>query len=184
MLHSVNLLPWREEQRVARQKRLLELLVLVAVFALVTVWLMGAYLEHQITAQQKRNQFLDDYAFKLEQQIKQQSSAEQQHQALLTRIAMVEALQKQRNQTTEFLNLLPKLIPQGVYVDKLKVTDQQVELEGIADSTSRLAQMLDKLERSDSVTSVEMHSIVHGVKRFAKKYQSFRVSFSLLGDKA
>ncbi len=183
MLHSVNLLPWRDERRIERQKRSLTFLALVGLFALVTVWLMGGYLDHQLTEQQKRNQFLDNYALKLKQQIKQQSSTEQQQQALLTRITMVEALQKQRNQTTEFLNLLPKLIPQGVYVDKLKVTDHQVELEGIADSTSRLAKMLDNLERSDSVTSVEMHSIVHGVKRFAKKYQSYRVSFSLLGDK-
>ena len=75
------------------------------------------------------------------------------------------------------MNLMPELIPEGVYVDKIKMNGQEIEMSGISDSTARLATMLDNLERSESLKSVEMHSIVHNRKRFNKEFQTFKVSF-------
>ena len=72
---------------------------------------------------------------------------------------------------------MPELIPEGVYVDKIKMNGQEIEMSGISDSTARLATMLDNLERSESLNSVEMHSIVHNRKRFNKEFQTFKVSF-------
>ncbi|WP_252589896.1 PilN domain-containing protein, partial [Enterobacter sp. JH8] len=85
---------------------------------------------------------------------------EQEHKAILTRLGVVESLQLGRNKTTDFMNLMPELIPEGVYVDKIKMNGQEIEMEGISDSTSRLATMLDNLERSRSLKGVEMHSII------------------------
>ncbi|QSA19091.1 PilN domain-containing protein, partial [Vibrio furnissii] len=71
---------------------------------------------------------------------------------------------------------MPQLIPEGVYVDKIKMNGQEIELSGISDSTARLATMLDNLEKSDQLSEVGMHSIVAGNRRFGKQFQSFKVS--------
>lgn len=80
------------------------------------------------------------------------------------------------------MNLMPELIPEGVYVDKIKMNGQEIEMSGISDSTARLATMLDNLERSSSLNNVEMHSIVHNHKRFNKEFQTFKVSFGFISS--
>ncbi|MEZ8102456.1 PilN domain-containing protein [Vibrio bivalvicida] len=181
MLHSINMLPWREELRASRQRRFILLMMLGSSIALLIQWSIGMYLEQQRAQQDKRNNYLIRYESQLDEQLNQLKVVEGEHQALLTRLAVIEQLQNQRNKTTDFMNLLPQLIPRGVYVDKLKMDGRQIELAGISDSTSHLATMLDNLEKSPVLTNVEMHSIVHGTARFASKYQSYRVSFSLFG---
>ncbi|MCG9576182.1 PilN domain-containing protein [Vibrio tubiashii] len=184
MLHSINLLPWREELRDYRQKRIRLLMMVTLIIAVIIQWGIGSYIEQQQDRQSERNDYLVRHGEQLDQQLNQLKIVEREHQALLTRLSVIEGLQKERNKTTDFMNLLPELIPAGVYIDKLEMNGLQVELAGISDSTSHLATMLDNLEKSPAVTNVEMHSIVHGTARFASKYQSYRVSFSLLGGQS
>ncbi|MDN3700833.1 PilN domain-containing protein [Vibrio artabrorum] len=177
MLHQINLLPWRDEIRVQHKRRFIHLLILGAIIAFVGQWAVGRYFHHQQVQQQHRLSYLSQYIADLERQIQLLKVAEQEHKTILTRLDVVESLQRGRNKTTDFMNLMPELIPEGVYVDKIKMNGQEIEMAGISDSTARLATMLDNLERSDSLKGVEMHSIVHNRKRFNKEFQTFKVSF-------
>lgn len=178
MLHSINLLPWRDRQREKHKRRFIGLLVLGVLCAVITQWLIGGYLVQQAQQQQSRLSYLNAYIGQLDNRIHSLKEAEGEHKALLTRLSVVEQLQKERNKTTDFMNIIPPLIPEGVYVDKINMDGQHVELSGFSDTTSRLATMLDKLEKSTVLKDVEMHSIIHGKERFGKKFQTFNVSFS------
>ncbi|WP_162047335.1 PilN domain-containing protein [Vibrio taketomensis] len=180
MLHRVNLFPWREQRRRVHQQRFFGMLVGSVVVAIVIQIALGAFLEHQKNMQHQRLGFLQAHIANLDFQLKKLKQLEVEHDSLLTRLKVVEELQAQRNKTTEFMNVMPTLIPDGVYVDKIKMGDQQVEMVGISDTTSRLATMLDLLENSPRVRDVSMHSIVHDKPRFGKKFQTFRVSFTFL----
>ncbi|MFA0014489.1 PilN domain-containing protein [Vibrio lentus] len=177
MLHQINLLPWRDEIRAQHKKRFIHLIVLGGILALAGQWAVGTYFHDQQDKQQARLTYLKQYIAQLDRQIQSLKVAEQEHKAILTRLDVVESLQLGRNKTTDFMNLMPELIPEGVYVDKIKMNGQEIEMSGISDSTARLATMLDNLERSESLESVEMHSIVHNRKRFNKEFQTFKVSF-------
>ncbi|PMG23627.1 PilN domain-containing protein [Vibrio splendidus] len=177
MLHQINLLPWRDEIRAQHKKRFIHLIILGVIIALAGQWAVGHYFYDQQAKQQARLSYLNRYIAELDRQIQSLKVAEQEHKAILTRLDVVESLQLGRNKTTDFMNLMPELIPEGVYVDKIKMNGQEIEMSGISDSTARLATMLDNLERSDSVEGVEMHSIVHNRKRFNKEFQTFKVSF-------
>ncbi|WP_192889513.1 PilN domain-containing protein [Vibrio bathopelagicus] len=177
MLHQINLLPWRDEIRTQHKKRFVHLVILGVIIALAGQWAVGTYFHDQQDKQQARLTYLKQYIAQLDRQIQSLKVAEQEHKAILTRLDVVESLQLGRNKTTDFMNLMPELIPEGVYVDKIKMNGQEIEMSGISDSTARLATMLDNLERSESLESVEMHSIVHNRKRFNKEFQTFKVSF-------
>ncbi|WP_299131981.1 PilN domain-containing protein [uncultured Vibrio sp.] len=177
MLHQINLLPWRDEIRSQHKKRFVHLVILGVIIALGGQWAVGNYFHDQQAKQQVRLNYLNQYIAELDRQIQSLKVAEQEHKAILTRLDVVESLQLGRNKTTDFMNLMPELIPEGVYVDKIKMNGQEIEMSGISDSTARLATMLDNLERSESLESVEMHSIVHNRKRFNKEFQTFKVSF-------
>ncbi|WP_185840242.1 PilN domain-containing protein [Vibrio cholerae] len=180
MLHKVNLLPWRDARREAHKRRFLGLVTLGVLLAVLMQFAAGEYLGGQMALQQERIGYLQQHIFSLDQQIAKLKIAEEEHKALLTRLTVVEQLQQKRNKTTEFMNQMPNLIPEGVYVDKIKMNGHQIEITGISDSTARLATMLDNLEKSDKLTNVEMHEIVSGNKRFSKQFQSFKVSFQIL----
>ena len=180
MLHQINLLPWRDELRAQHKKRFIQLVILGTLVAVMGQWAIGHYFQQEKARQQARLIYLEQYIDQLDKQIRSLKVAEREHKAILTRLDVVESLQSGRNKTTHFMNLMPELIPEGVYVDKIKMNGQEIEMSGISDSTARLATMLDNLERSASLSNVEMHSIVHNRKRFNKEFQTFKVSFGFV----
>ena len=180
MLHQINLLPWRDELRAQHKKRFIQLVILGTLVAVMGQWAIGHYFQQEKARQQARLTYLEQYIGQLDKQIRSLKVAEREHKAILTRLDVVESLQSGRNKTTHFMNLMPELIPEGVYVDKIKMNGQEIEMSGISDSTARLATMLDNLERSPLLENVEMHSIVHNRKRFNKEFQTFKVSFDFV----
>ncbi|WP_261882185.1 PilN domain-containing protein [Vibrio pelagius] len=180
MLHQINLLPWRDELRAQHKKRFIQLVILGILIAVMGQWAIGYYFQQEKARQQARLNYLDQYIDQLDKQIRALKVAEREHKAILTRLDVVESLQSGRNKTIHFMNLMPELIPEGVYVDKIKMNGQEIEMSGISDSTARLATMLDNLERSPLLENVEMHSIVHNRKRFNKEFQTFKVSFDFV----
>lgn len=180
MLHQINLLPWRDELRAQHKKRFIQLVILGILIAVMGQWAIGYYFQQEKARQQARLNYLDQYIGQLDKQIRALKVAEREHKAILTRLDVVESLQSGRNKTIHFMNLMPELIPEGVYVDKIKMNGQEIEVSGISDSTARLATMLDNLERSPLLENVEMHSIVHNRKRFNKEFQTFKVSFDFV----
>lgn len=177
MLYRINLLPWRENQREEHRRRFVGLIILGVFFAVGIQWGIGQFYAFQQDQQQGRLDYLTQYIAELEQRIEAMKIAEQEHSKILARLKVVEGLQNGRNKTTEFMNLMPAVMPEGVYVDKIKMNDLEIEIAGISDSTPRLATMLDNMERSAKLLDVEMHSIVHGKERFGKEFQTFKVSF-------
>ena len=177
MLHSINLLPWREAKRRHHQLRFIWLIVGCVAFTGLIQWSAGSFVDYQQREQHQRLGFLQAHIANLDFKLRQLKEVEQEHGALLTRLRVVEELQAERNKTTQLMNVLPTLIPKGVYVDKIKMNGHQIAMSGISDTTSRLATMLDRLENSAWLNNVEMHSIVHGTERFGQKFQTFNVSF-------
>ncbi|MCQ9076251.1 PilN domain-containing protein [Vibrio harveyi] len=177
MLYHINLLAWRENQREEHRRRFLSLIVLGVIVALGVQWGIGKFYQYQQAQQQQRLDYLAHYISQLDKRIEAMKIAEQEHSKILERLKIVEGLQNGRNKTTEFMNLMPSVIPEGVYVDKIKMNDYEIEISGISDSTPRLATMLDNMERSAKLLDVDMHSIVHGKARFGKEFQTFKVSF-------
>ncbi|EPE2687725.1 MULTISPECIES: PilN domain-containing protein [Vibrio] len=177
MLYRINLLPWRENQREEHRRRFISLVALGMLVAVGIQWGIGKFFEYQQDQQQDRLDYLTHYIAELDQRIEAMKIAEQEHSKILERLKVVEGLQNGRNKTTEFMNLMPAVIPEGVYVDKIKMNDLEIEISGISDSTPKLATMLDNMEHSAKLNDVEMHSIVHGKARFGKEFQTFKVSF-------
>ena len=181
MLYHINLLAWRENQREEHRRRFIGLILLGAIAALGVQWGIDKYYQYQQDQQQQRLAYLADYIARLDHRIEAMKIAQQEHSQTLERLKIVEGLQSERNKTTEFMNLMLSVIPEGVHVDKIKMNGHKVEISGIADSTAHLTTMIDNMERSPKLRDVGMHSIVHGKVRFGKEFQTFRVSFMFKG---
>ncbi|OIQ25398.1 PilN domain-containing protein [uncultured Vibrio sp.] len=179
MLHNINLLPWREHKREQHKKRFLNLVVLALMVSFLIQYLIGWYFSNQLTQQQGRINYFTRYIEQLDRQIDELKLTELDHAALLTRLSVVEKLQTSRNKSTDFMIEIQKLVPDGVYVDKIRINGNAIEMRGFSDSTAHLATMLDNLEKSTFLADVEMHSIVHDQKRFGHDFDTFEVSFRI-----
>lgn len=141
----INLLPHRE----AARKRRVEVFHLSLGVAAVMGGLIagGIYLwfEAQISVQQARNLTLQMENRRLDGQIKEIATLEQEIVALRARQQAVEDLQADRNLPVHLLAELVRQLPDGVYVTSMRQENQNVTLQGVAQSNERVSELLRNL---------------------------------------
>lgn len=141
----INLLPHREAAR--KRRREVFNLSLVLAMVLGSLIAAGIYLwfQTQISAQQNRNMILQSENTRLDGQIKEIAGLEQEIVALRARQQAVEDLQADRNLPVHLLTELVKQLPDGVYVTSMRQDNQNVTLQGVAQSNERVSELLRNL---------------------------------------
>ncbi|MFM6992676.1 MAG: PilN domain-containing protein [Rhodoferax sp.] len=141
----INLLPHREAARKQRKdlfnlslgaSALLGGLIAGAIF----LWYQG-----QISNQQGKNRLLGSEIKVLEGQIKDIAGLESEITALRARQQAVEDLQADRNQPVYLMTELVKQLPDGVYIASMRQENQNVILQGVAQSNERVSELLRNL---------------------------------------
>ena len=156
----VNLLPWREQRRQKQKQQFLVTLALVAVFCGLIFWLIGQFIETQISNQNARNQYLQTEITALESQIAEIKRIKDSKAAIEQRMALIEQLQSSRNLAPQVLDELARIVPQGVSFTSLQRTGSSIQVRGTSESNNRLAEFMRQLETSKVFTSGELSSIV------------------------
>ncbi|WP_302172636.1 PilN domain-containing protein [uncultured Hydrogenophaga sp.] len=168
----INLLPHREAAR-KRQKELFftqlggSALIGVLVSAAVFLWYQA-----QIEQQQARNQFLVSETAKLDAEIKDIASLQQQIASLRARQTAVEDLQADRNLPVHMLEELVTQLPDGVYLNTIRQENLSILLTGTAQSQERVSELLRNLgNNSPWLTRPELVEIVAGSAALAGREQ-------------
>jgi type IV pilus assembly protein PilN len=141
----INLLPHRE---VARKLRKDIFNVSLGASALVGGLLAGIiflWYQAQIAGQQEKNQLLQSEITRFDNQIKDIAGLEAEIAALRARQQAVEDLQADRNLPVHLLTELVRQLPDGVYITSMRQENQSVTLQGVAQSTERVSELLRNL---------------------------------------
>jgi type IV pilus assembly protein PilN len=138
----INLLPHREEKRVARKRAFFVALGIAAVVGAVVVGIWYSVLQQLTAAQQARNTFLKTEITKLEAQIKDIANLRSEIEALKARQRAVEDLQTNRNIPVYLLDELVKQTPEGIYITSVKQDNQNLNVAGIAQTNERVSEFL------------------------------------------
>ncbi len=141
----INLLPHREAAR--KQRRDVFNVMLGAAALAGGLIAGGIYLwyQAQISGQQQQNQILQMEIKRLEGQIKEIAGLEAEILALRARQQAVEDLQADRNLPVHLLSELVRQLPEGVYITSMRQDNQNVALQGIAQSNERVSELLRQL---------------------------------------
>jgi len=122
----------------------------------VFTWYQG-----QIATQQERNQFLQSEISKLDAEIKDIATLQQQITSLRARQAAVENLQANRNLPVHLLEELVVQIPDGVFLNTMRQEGGNVLLTGVAQSQERVSELLRNLgTKSQWLSRPELVEIV------------------------
>jgi type IV pilus assembly protein PilN len=138
----INLLPHREEKRIARKRAFFVALGVAAIVGAVVVGIWYSVLQQLTAAQQARNTFLKTEIAKLEVQIKDIANLRSEIEALKARQRAVEDLQTNRNIPVYLLDELVKQTPEGIYLTSIKQNGGVVTVAGVAQTNERVSEFL------------------------------------------
>ena len=181
----INLLPHREAAR--KRRREMFQATMFASFLVGLLIAAGVYwwFQMQIDEQQAKNNFLQTETKKLEEQIKEIATIEEEIASLAARQKAVEDLQADRNLPVHLLSELVKQLPDGVYITSLKQQDRTVTMQGMAQSNERISEMLRNLSNNTPwLTKPDLVEIVAGnvamSARDQRRVAAFKMNFQLM----
>jgi len=176
----INLLPHREAARKLRRDIFN---VSLAVSALVGGLLAGMiflWYQAQISGQQGKNQLLQTEIKKFDDQIKDIAGLEAEITALRARQQAVEDLQADRNLPVHLLTELVKQLPDGVYIASMRQDNQNVTLQGVAQSNERVSELLRNLGNNTPwFSKPELVEIVAGTVALTPREQRRVANFTI-----
>lgn len=166
----INLLPHREAARKRRREMFYAGLGASAVAGALVAGGIYLWYAAQISNQEDRNQVLKTEIKRLEAQIKDIATLQEEISALRARQQAVEDLQANRNMPVHLLNDMVRLLPDGVYLTSMKQTNDTVAISGVAQSNERVSDLLRNLAGGSVwITKPELIEIVAGSVTLAPK---------------
>jgi type IV pilus assembly protein PilN len=176
----INLLPHREAARKRRREAFFVSLGASAVIGGVIAGAVFLWYAAQISNQQGRNQVLQNEIKRLEAQIKDIATLQEEIAALKARQQAVEDLQSDRNMPVYLLNEMVRVLPDGVYITSLKQENQVISILGTAQSNERVSELLRNFSNnSQYFTKPELIEIVAGNVTVGPRDQRRVANFSM-----
>ena len=162
---NIDLRPWREERRKARQNQFVIILAVVAAIAAGIGWGWNQSVQNQINFQTTRNTYLENKIKELDIKIKEIQNLRQQREELIERMNVIQSLQGDRPIIVHVFEQLVTATPDGVYFTKLDVSGTTINISARADKALTISDFLRNLDASewfDNTFMEEMVSIKEG----------------------
>ncbi len=181
----INLLPHREAARKLRRDIFNVSLAAAFVVGLVISGAIYLWFQARISDQQMQNRLLQSEIKRLEEQIKDIATLETEIAGLRARQQAVEDLQADRNVPVHLMTELAKQLPDGVYIASMRQENQNVTLQGVAQSNERVSELLRNLAKNTPwFARPELVEIVAGsvalTPRDVKRVSNFTMRVQLM----
>jgi type IV pilus assembly protein PilN len=148
----INLIPWREAERKQKRQEFGVGAVGALVLAGAIAFAVNLQMSAAISAQNERNQYLKDETAKLDKQIAEILELDQEKQRLVARMQVIEQLERSRAEVVHLFDQLVKTLPDGIYLTSIKQTDRNIQLKGLAQSSSRVSNYMRNIDASEWLT--------------------------------
>jgi type IV pilus assembly protein PilN len=167
----INLLPWREADRLKRQRAFLVSISGALVLGVLVAGLVNFVVVGMIDYPIDRNDILRGEIRKRDEPIAEINGLEQQKERLIARMDIIERLQSSRPEVVHLFDQVARQIPEGVYLTAMKQAGTAVEVTGIAQSSTRVSALMRRIDASEWMTEpgvVTVETTEQGAGRRAK----------------
>ena len=170
---SINLLPWRAELRKRRQKEFLIGLGAAVGLAVVIGLVARLAVSTMIDAQQARNDLIKSEIALLDKQIEEIIALEEQKARMVSRMEVIEKLQKSRPEIVKLFDDMVKTLPEGVYLSTVKQSDRRLEFNGVAQSSTRVSAFMRNIDGSEVLAKPDLKVIETATPGAGSKFTLF-----------
>lgn len=190
-MSKINLFPWRDEVREQKKKTFILVSVLMACLGLSIVAVAWFFFNQQKVDQEQANQLILAKNQQIDEQLKSLNGLQEQRQAIVDRMGLIQNLQAQRPVSVRLVDELVRVIPTQVYLTRFTRTGDALLLEGKADNPNTVAELIRNMDKSAWFRNVFMSSFVANEKdavtnaqtsilpRAEEKYGSFDVTANI-----
>ena len=175
----INLLPWRDEERKERKLKFLVSLGVAALGALVVTGVGYMLMDSMVSAQEARNARLDEEIAVLDRQIEKINSLEADKARFISRMEVIEKLQRSRPEIVHIFDEISKQIPDGVYLTGMTQSGTRLKFEGVAQSSTRVSTFMRNIDGSSYLKNPELDIV-----QTKDKSDVAGASFVLFADQA
>jgi len=156
---NVNLLPWREERRQARDRKMLANGVLIWALCAALVFAGFTYFKNEQRIQDNRNDYLDAEIAALDEKIKEIKELRARKDNLLVRMDVIQNLQQERKKVVHFFDDIVRKLPEGVHYSSMTKKKSNFSLAGTAQSNARVSDLMNRLDSSDWFENAKLNVI-------------------------
>ena len=144
----VNLLPWRDEQRRARQQRFLLAICGAVLAGLLSVYAARFAVQTLLAEQHARNDVLRTEAERFDRRMEELERIESRRQYLSARMRTIVEFQRTRPRVVRLFDELVEILPAGVQLLEVRQDGSHIVLHGLAESSSRVAALMRNIDAS------------------------------------
>ena len=155
----INLLPWRENER---KKRKVEFYVALGVAAVAALLVAGAgyvLFNSMISSQERRNEQLRAEIKAVDRQIEEINDLETQKQRFISRMQVIDKLQRSRSEEVHLFDEIAKTMPDGTYLTAVKQNGRNLKFEGVAQSSTRVSTLMRNISASQWMKDPELEVV-------------------------
>lgn len=156
---TINLLPWREEQRAEQTRQFVSILVMCAFFTAALIGAVHLNMALEISHQQFRNGVLSKEISELDLALQEITILEQKKQQLLSRMEVIQSLQQQRPQIVHLFDEFVRTVPEGIYLTSIKQSGKNLKINGVAESNGRVSAYMRNIDVSDWMSTPKLSVI-------------------------
>ncbi|PCH61103.1 MAG: pilus assembly protein PilN [SAR86 cluster bacterium] len=157
---QINLLPWREQLREEKKRGFISTLIGGVIIAAGLVFLVHQQVQQKIDLQDSRNEYLLSQIQQLDVQLTEISDLQKKKNEIRDRMNVISDLQGVRPGIVRIFDELVRTLPEGVYYTNLTREGSQLSLIGVAQSYSKLTQLLRRLESSNWFSEADLSNAV------------------------
>lgn len=155
----INLLPWRDQQRRERKLSLYVWLLFALVGAALVTGAGYLWMGSMIDAQNTRNDHLKAEIRILDRQNEEINDLESQKQRFISRMQVIDKLQRSRSEIVHVFDELAKIVPDGTYLTAVTQSSRKLKLEGVAQSSTRVSTFMRSIAASQWLRNPELEVV-------------------------
>ncbi len=158
----INLLPWREEQRLQKNKEFVSLVVMIALLAGIAVGATLLFFSNKLSDQKAANELITTENKKLDKALKEIETLEQRKDEMISRMKVIQDLQGKRPIPVRVWDDLARAVPEMLFLTKVERKDNQLILSGRAENPNIVSALINNLDRSQWMGSSSVQFIEKG----------------------
>ncbi len=155
-MRKINLLDWRSELVKQNQKET-GVAAAIAVALGLGAWLLTkGYFANQISFQENKNAYIQSEIKILETQIKEVEALEETKAKLISRMNIIDELQKSRPEEVRLFDDMARIIPDGTYFKSAKQTGKQIVFNGVTESSTRVSALMRNVDSVETLSQADL----------------------------
>jgi type IV pilus assembly protein PilN len=156
---NINLLPWRDARREELKRQFLSILALVALGAVLLLFLGDRVVNSQIDAQKARNDYLSANIRELDAKVEEIRDLQRKRNQLLERMRVIQELQGNRPVIVRIFDQLVRTLPDGVFYTEVTAKGRELSITGVAESNNRVSSLMRQLDASAWLENPNLESV-------------------------